>query len=65
MRHRRTFTPLEDLRNRIHPIRVLHEAVHLAGVADTGPMLPFLEALSEADRALVRAETVRLMGFDG
>lgn len=39
------FKPLEDLRNRIHPVRVLHEAVRLAGIADTGPALPLLSNL--------------------
>ena len=29
--------PLEDLRNAINPVRVLHEAVRLAGIANTGP----------------------------
>lgn len=40
------FQPLEDLRNEIHPIRVLHHAVELAGIAKTGPMLPMLSDLS-------------------
>jgi dihydrodipicolinate synthase/N-acetylneuraminate lyase len=39
---RQRFRPLEDLRNAIHPIRVLHDAVRLAEIADTGPMLPLL-----------------------
>ena len=36
------FVPLEDLRDAHSPIRVLHEAVRLAGIADTGPMMPLL-----------------------
>jgi dihydrodipicolinate synthase/N-acetylneuraminate lyase len=42
---RATFRPLEDLRNAVNPIRVLHEAVRLAGIADTGPLLPLLSNL--------------------
>lgn len=44
---RRRFEALEDLRNSHGPIPVLHEAVRLAGVADTGPMLPLMTNLSE------------------
>jgi dihydrodipicolinate synthase/N-acetylneuraminate lyase len=44
-RIRATFKPLEDLRNAINPIRVLHEAVRLAGIANTGPLLPLLTNL--------------------
>ena len=35
-RLRAIFKPLEDLRNDINPIRVLHEAVRLAGIAEAG-----------------------------
>ncbi len=42
---RKQFCGLEDLRNDINPIRVLHRAVELAGIADTGPMLPMLGEL--------------------
>ena len=45
---REAYMPLEDLRDGISPIRVLHEAVRLGGVADTGPMLPLLTGLDEA-----------------
>ncbi len=41
-RIREQFLPLEDLRNEISPVRVLHAAVAMAGIADTGPMLPLL-----------------------
>jgi dihydrodipicolinate synthase/N-acetylneuraminate lyase len=55
---RRRFEPLEDLRNQISPIRVLHRAVELAGLAQTGPMWPLLgelqaEQLPEIERAAV------------
>ena len=58
---RRTFRPLEDLRNAINPIRVLHEAVRLAGIADTGPLLPLMTNLPEADHAKVREAAVALL----
>jgi dihydrodipicolinate synthase/N-acetylneuraminate lyase len=53
-RIRATFKPLEDLRNAINPIRVLHEAVRLGGIADTGPLLPLLSNLPESRHAPVR-----------
>lgn len=53
-RIRQIFKPLEDLRNSINPIRVLHEAVRLAGIADTGPLLPLLSNLPESEHARVR-----------
>lgn len=39
--------PLEDIRNEINPVRVLHEAVRLAGIAETGPLLPLMSNLEE------------------
>lgn len=42
---RQEFLALEDLRNGISPILVLHHAVELAGVAATGPVLPLLTEL--------------------
>ncbi|CAN7701045.1 dihydrodipicolinate synthase family protein [Neorhizobium tomejilense] len=47
-RLRAFFMGLEDLRDGISPLRVLHEAVATAGIADTGPMLPFLENITDA-----------------
>ena len=58
---RQTFKPLEDLRNEINPIRVLHEAVGLAGIADTGPLLPLLSNVPEADHARIRDAALRLL----
>ncbi|MCC7375021.1 MAG: dihydrodipicolinate synthase family protein [Verrucomicrobiales bacterium] len=43
---RRKFLALEDLRDAWNPAKVLHHAVALAGVAETGPLCPFLSALS-------------------
>lgn len=50
------FQPLEDLRNGINPVRVLHEAVRLAGIADTGPALPLLSGVTpEQERQITAA----------
>jgi dihydrodipicolinate synthase/N-acetylneuraminate lyase len=49
------FQPLEDLRNEINPIRVLHHAVDAAGIAKTGPMLPMLSDLSPAAVQQIRS----------
>lgn len=57
---RRFFRPLEDLRNEIHPIRVLHEAVRLAGIAQTGPLMPLVSPLDTANRLRIVA-TVQSM----
>ncbi len=50
---RRTFEALEDLRNSINPVRVLHDAVTLAGIADMGPALPLLSNLSATEKETV------------
>lgn len=55
------FKPLEDLRNEINPVRVLHEAVRLAGLADTGPALPLLSGLSADQEARVQAAVTALL----
>lgn len=54
---RESFLPLEDLRDAHSPIRVLHEAVRLAGICDTGPIGAFLSNLDGAERldAIARA----------
>jgi dihydrodipicolinate synthase/N-acetylneuraminate lyase len=45
---RTDFLPLEDLRDAWGPSKVLHFATAVAGLADTGPILPYSSALSEA-----------------
>jgi dihydrodipicolinate synthase/N-acetylneuraminate lyase len=64
---RAKFLPLEDLRDAHSPLRVLHEAVRLAGIAETGPMQPFLsniedkgilDAIAKAARQLVGETTI-------
>jgi len=52
-RLREAFLPLEDQRDAINPARVLHEAVRLCRIADTGPVLPLLDNLSPAEQARV------------
>lgn len=46
------FMPLEDLRDHYSPLRILHAAVALAGIPDTGPLEPFLSTIEE--RAVLR-----------
>jgi dihydrodipicolinate synthase/N-acetylneuraminate lyase len=64
-RLRETFIPLEDLRDKHSPLRVLHEAVRLAGIAESGPMLPFLSNIDDPEilRA-IEAATRRLREAD-
>lgn len=61
---RKVFLPLEDLRNEINPIRVLHEAVSLAGIANTGRHLPLLSGVTEsaADRIRTAAKDLLARG---
>jgi len=61
---RQIFKPLEDLRNNINPIRVLHEAVRLAGIADTGPLLPLLTNLEPQHHAAVGSAAEALLKAD-
>jgi len=61
---RANFLPLEDARDSISPIRVLHDAVTLAGIADMGPMLPMLSNLPDAQRSTVRDAAVALRQHD-
>ena len=47
---RALFLPLEDKRDAWGPARVLHAAIDLAGVVATGPIPPFISALSATQR---------------
>jgi dihydrodipicolinate synthase/N-acetylneuraminate lyase len=58
---RRIFLPLESLRNEINPIRVLHEAVTLAGIADTGRQLPLLSGLAHSAIERIRPVAAALL----
>ena len=62
---RRQFCGLEDLRNEINPIRVLHEAVELAGIADIGPHLPFLSGISTSRRDEIERAAKTLLAVTG
>jgi dihydrodipicolinate synthase/N-acetylneuraminate lyase len=50
---RKRFLPLEDLRDRYGPSVVLHHAVAAAGIAATGPVPPFMSALSRGEVDLI------------
>jgi dihydrodipicolinate synthase/N-acetylneuraminate lyase len=64
-RIRGIFTPLEDLRNAINPIRVLHQAVESAGIAETGPLLPLLSNVDEVHVEAIGAAARALLAADG
>ena len=48
------FMPLEDLRDAWGPARVLHHATELAGIAPTGPIVPFVSPLDAAQLGRLR-----------
>ncbi len=58
---RQTFKPLEDLRNAINPIRVLHAATGEAGIAATGPILPLLHEVTDDQRTDIAATANQLL----
>lgn len=60
-RIRKTFQPLEDLRNAINPIRVLHEAVRSAGISETGPLLPLLTNVPASDHPKIAEAAKQLL----
>jgi len=57
---RNEFIPLEDLRDAWGPARVLHSAVQLAGIAQTGDVPPFVSDLpaGETEQILVVTKTL-------
>jgi dihydrodipicolinate synthase/N-acetylneuraminate lyase len=61
---REKFVELEDLRNGINPIRVLHRAVELAGIAETGPILPLLGEVPAGDVSRVGEAAKRLLKWE-
>jgi dihydrodipicolinate synthase/N-acetylneuraminate lyase len=63
-RLRAAYIPLEDERDARGPIRVLHDAVTLAGIADMGPMLPMISNLDPSERASVKAAASALLAHD-
>ena len=63
-RIRALFRPLEDLRNAINPIRVLHRAVAGAGIAPTGPLLPLLSNVETEHESAIDAAATQLLAAD-
>lgn len=61
---REQFEPLEDLRNGINPIRVLHDAVRLADIAATGPLLPLLSHTTEEEQVRIKEAGSALKSLD-
>ncbi|TWT56401.1 dihydrodipicolinate synthase family protein [Allorhodopirellula solitaria] len=62
---REKFCGLEDLRNDINPIRVLHDAVQIAGISRTGPIMPLLTSISPSEWKLVENAVAELLGAAG
>jgi dihydrodipicolinate synthase/N-acetylneuraminate lyase len=63
-RLRALYMPLEDLRDSLSPIRVLHEAVSLAQIAQMGPLLPMLSNLGAQHHAALRDVAAKLAADD-
>lgn len=61
---RAAYLPLEDQRDALGPIRVLHDAVTLAGIADMGPMLPMVSNLDAKERSAVQPAAAALLAHD-
>jgi dihydrodipicolinate synthase/N-acetylneuraminate lyase len=61
---RAAYIALEDERDARGPIRVLHDAVTLAGIADMGPMLPMISNLDAEERAAVKSAAAALLEHD-
>jgi dihydrodipicolinate synthase/N-acetylneuraminate lyase len=61
---RAAYIPLEDQRDALGPIRVLHDAVTLAGIADMGPILPMVSNLAANERPAVQAAARALLAHD-
>jgi dihydrodipicolinate synthase/N-acetylneuraminate lyase len=61
---RTSFMPLEDLRDAWGPARVLHHATELAGIAPTGPILPYVSPLDDRQLNELRPVARALREFD-
>ena len=61
---RERFNSLESLRNAHGPIPVLHRAVALAGIADTGPHLPLLAKLDPQLESPIQAAAKGLLEWN-
>jgi dihydrodipicolinate synthase/N-acetylneuraminate lyase len=60
-RIRSRFLDFEDLRDAWGPARVLHHALELAGVADTGPIPPFVSELSAEQKKRIQPVVLELL----
>lgn len=58
------FMPLEDLREAVSLIRVLHDAVSFSGIADMGAQLPLLSASPAEHHGQIRALAQALLGYE-
>ncbi|MEZ6088894.1 MAG: dihydrodipicolinate synthase family protein [Pirellulaceae bacterium] len=58
---RQTFLPLESLRNEINPIRVLHQAIASAAIAETGPQIPLLSEIDASRVDQIREAAINLL----
>jgi dihydrodipicolinate synthase/N-acetylneuraminate lyase len=61
---RAAYIPLEDARDAHSPIRVLHEAIRLAGIADTGPVLPLLSNIDADKHEEIKKAASALLAAD-
>lgn len=52
---REVFVPLEDLRERIGPVPVLHAVMELSGIAQMGPLQPFQAPVDASHLAEIKA----------
>ena len=58
---REKFIPLEDLRDEWGPARVLHHATELCGIAQTGPIAPYVSELGDVQLETLSSVAKMLM----
>ena len=58
------FMPLENLREAISLIRVLHDAISLCALADMGAQMPLLSAVPAEHRNQIQALATELLAFE-
>ena len=58
------FMPLEDLRESVSLIRVLHDAISFCGIADMGPQLPLLSSSPLDIHSDIRRLASELLAFE-
>ena len=61
---REAYADMEACREDLNPIRTLHEAITLAGIADMGPMLPMLSNIGTEHHERIGAAAKALLAFD-